>query len=135
MATNGTQCPASPPGYFYQNDNCALLCRSTVWTDVLVFFLANYVTHVATVIAEPGQSVATSIASSVMALLLPGTGIERALNAIYSCAIFAPTQLQMAARAGALYVVVERDSEERRKRRRKRYEEVERDGEQEGFKG
>jgi hypothetical protein len=97
-------CPASPPGYFYRGD-CKLLCRPAQWYDVLIFFLGNYVAHIPTVVSRPGQSLAGSILFPILALLFPGTGIAKAMGAIGSRAIFAPTELQMAARAGALYMV------------------------------
>ncbi|KAK3376399.1 putative pogo transposable element [Lasiosphaeria ovina] len=97
-------CPASPPGYFYRGD-CKLLCRSAEWFDVIIFFLGNYVAHIPTVVSRPGQSLAGNILFPILALLFPGTGIAKAMGAIESRAIFAPTKLQMAARAGALYMV------------------------------
>src|SRR5262245_12772304 len=105
MATNGTQCTISVPGYFYR-DNCTLLCKPASWTDIVVFFLGNYLTHVATVISEPGQGILSTVIMSLAALLFPGAGIAKAMNAIISFAIFAPTELQRAARAGALCMVV-----------------------------
>ena len=98
-------CPARPPGYFYRDD-CSLLCRPAEWYDVVVFFLGNYAAHIATVMPQPGQSLASTILYPLLALLLPGSGSYRGLTAIRSMAVFAPTELQMAARAGALYFVV-----------------------------
>jgi hypothetical protein len=105
MATNGPDCVISIPGYFYR-DNCTLLCRPAAWTDVAVFFLGNYVAHIATVNAQPGQGTVLSLILSLTALLFPVSGFAPAFEAILSQAIFAPTDLQMAARAGALYMVV-----------------------------
>lgn len=82
-----------------------LFCRPAKWTDVLVFFLGNYVAHVATVHSSPGQSVSETILFSIVALFLPSAGILKACQAIYSQARFAPTELQRAARAGALFVI------------------------------
>jgi len=97
-------CPASPPGYFYRS-NCELLCRPAEWFDVIVFFLGNYVAHILTVVSQPGQCLAGNIMFPALTLLFPGTGYTTALSAITSMAIFAPTELQMAARARALYMV------------------------------
>jgi len=109
-------CPTSPPpGYFYRS-GCTMLCRPATWSDVLVFFLGNYVTHVATIVSQPGQSLAGTIFFSLLSMLFPGGGISKAMGAIMSRAVFAPTELRMAARAGALYIVVPTDLLENRPR-------------------
>ncbi|KAK0702286.1 hypothetical protein B0H67DRAFT_547275 [Lasiosphaeris hirsuta] len=105
MASNASNCPVSPPGYFYR-DNCSLLCKPAGWTDVLVFFLGNYVAHVATVNISPGTSTYNWTWQCLIVFLAPGAGILSAFEAIQSRAIFAPTELQMAARARALVMVV-----------------------------
>ncbi|KAF3808495.1 hypothetical protein GCG54_00006358 [Colletotrichum gloeosporioides] len=98
------ECP-DVPGFFYQ-DSCKLLCRETEWTDVVVFYLGNYVAHAATITTRPGQSTLITVVTMIGAVLLPGTGIWNGMKAILSLARFAPTDLQTAARAGALYAVV-----------------------------
>ncbi|KAK2756855.1 nacht domain protein [Colletotrichum kahawae] len=104
-STNGTaECP-NVPGFFYQ-DSCKLLCRETKWTDVVVFYLGNYIAHAATITTRPGQSTLITVVTMIGAVLLPGTGIWNGMKAILSLARFAPTDLQIAARAGALYAVV-----------------------------
>ncbi|KAK1849291.1 nacht domain protein [Colletotrichum chrysophilum] len=103
--SNGTaECP-NVPGFFYQG-SCELLCRETKWTDVVVFYLGNYIAHAATITTRPGQSTLITVVTMIGAVLLPGTGIWNGLKAILSLARFAPTDLQTAARAGALYAVV-----------------------------
>lgn len=82
-----------------------LFCRPSKWTDVAVFLLGNYVAHVATIHSSPGQSTLETILFSITALFLPAAGILKAFQAIGSRAIFADTELQRAARAGALFVV------------------------------
>lgn len=102
---NSTQCPVEIPGYFHHG-NCELLCRRAEWTDVLLFYAGNYFAHAATVPADPGQSARTTLAKVLMAVFYPGSGMIHALRVISNRAIFAPTDLQMAARAGALCTVV-----------------------------
>ena len=110
IPTNGTatgECPIEVPGFTHRG-NCNLLCRPAIWTDILVFFIGNYVAHAATVISRPGQSILASVLNVATALLFPGGGIRSGVEAIWSLAKFAPTDLQAAARAGALCAVVER---------------------------
>ncbi|KAF2012659.1 hypothetical protein BU24DRAFT_425294 [Aaosphaeria arxii CBS 175.79] len=109
--SNNTTCPVSVSG-LWNNGDCSLLCRKTKWYDVIVFFLANYATHVVTVTSRPGESIELRIVYMMGALLLPVSGVVLGLQAILSLAIFAPTPLQQAARAGALYTVVKIDDEE-----------------------
>jgi len=78
-----------------------------------VFFLGNYIAHAGTVISVPGQSWLMAVVTTLLALFIPGTGILRGMEAIASKAVWAPTSLQTAARAGALCIVVsEREVEQ-----------------------
>ncbi|KAH0541756.1 hypothetical protein FGG08_003778 [Glutinoglossum americanum] len=108
-ATNGAdaQCPVNIPG-FTHHGNCNLLCRRASWIDVLVFFLGNYVAHAATVVSRPSQSVLSNVFNIMIALLFPGGGVRNGVEAILTLAKFAPTDLQVAARAGALCTVIKR---------------------------
>lgn len=109
QASNNTatspECPIDIPGYIHHG-NCNLLCRPALWTDILVFFLGNYVAHAATIIGQPGQSTLAGVLAVVTALILPGGGVRSGLGAILSLAKFGSTDLQTAARAGALCAVV-----------------------------
>jgi hypothetical protein len=100
-----TECPINIPG-FPHHGNCDLLCRPAECTDIVLFYFGNYVAHAATVTSSPGQSLARSAASIFHALLFPSGGIFGALRAIRSLAKFGKTDLQKAARAGALCAVV-----------------------------
>lgn len=104
-STNDTDCPINIPG-FTHNGDCELFCKPATWKDIIVFYLANYVAHVATVVTEPGESPLTSIISLALVLFFPGAGIVKGALAISSGAVFASTELRQAARAGALCVVV-----------------------------
>jgi hypothetical protein len=105
-AAENTTTIVLPSGYS-NHDDPNLLCRDTVWSDVVIFFFGNYVAHAATVILLPGESPLGSALVIISALLFPSSGAHRGLRAISSCAVFGKTELQRAARAGALYVAVE----------------------------
>lgn len=115
QTVNGTnitdsQCPLNVPNISHHGD-CNLLCRPAIWADFIVFYLGNYVAHAATVIIRPGRSIFASLVTVIAALLFPGSGIFHGLEAILSFAVRAPTNLQMAARAGALCAIVRSDSD------------------------
>jgi hypothetical protein len=101
-ASNNLTLPAS----FSNHGDPNLLCRPAKWTDIAVFYLGNYAAHAATTKSIPGQTILTSVLVVVSALLFPVSGLHRGLQAICSLAVFAKTDLQMAARAGALCMVV-----------------------------
>jgi hypothetical protein len=63
------------------------------------------VAHVVTVKPTPGESPVSSAISILFALIFPTSGLLRGMRAIFSGAIFAKTDLEKAARAGALYTV------------------------------
>ncbi len=111
QATNGTangadaQCPINIPG-FAHHGNCNLFCRPATWTDIIIFYLGNYIAHAVTVISSPGQSVMRTFLTIMSSLLFPASGISKGLDAIFSLAKFAKTDLQVAARAGALCAVI-----------------------------
>ena len=83
-----------------------LICRPAKWTDILVFYLGNYAAHAATTKSKPGQGLLASFFTVLAALVFPGSGIFRGYEAVRSKAIFAETDLQTTARAGALCMVV-----------------------------
>ncbi|OCL14532.1 hypothetical protein AOQ84DRAFT_26150 [Glonium stellatum] len=83
-----------------------LLCTPTRWTDLISFYLLNYVAHAATVIAKPGEGPFQFAVTVVGCLLFPTIGAFRGIEAILGGAIFAKSQLQKAARTGALCMLV-----------------------------
>jgi len=84
-----------------------LLCTPTRWTDIVLFFLFNYVAHAATVLTRPGERPVDSIVSIAACLLFPVLGLYRGIEAIFSGAIFVKKDdLRKAARSGALCMVV-----------------------------
>ncbi|KAH6971191.1 hypothetical protein BKA56DRAFT_495746 [Ilyonectria sp. MPI-CAGE-AT-0026] len=104
-SVNDTDCAVNIPGFTHHGD-CDLLCWPASWKDIIVFYLANYIAHTATVVNEPGQSTLVTILSAALALFFPGVGIVKGVQAITSGAFLADTELQQAARAGALCIVV-----------------------------
>lgn len=86
------------------NEN--VCCRKAKWEDVLLFFLSNYVAHAASTRTQPGQSNFSSLLTVIMALLFPMSGALRGAQAIATRAALADTDLQTAARAGALCAIV-----------------------------
>ena len=86
--------------------NPNLLCTPTRWTDVAVFFFANYVAHAATTKSTPGMTALGTLRVLLTALCLPVSGVTRGVKAIRQRAVFSSTPLETAAKAGALCVVV-----------------------------
>jgi hypothetical protein len=85
-----------------------LLCTPMTWLEVLIFFAANFFAHAATVRSLPGE-LAKDVAFNIfLAILFPFSGIARGLDAIAQRAAWYSNKndLQTAARAGALCVVV-----------------------------
>lgn len=82
-----------------------LKCRPAKWSDILLFFIMNYVIHAFTVKSRPGETAPAAALYNTAALLLPFTGVIRAVDAIGRAAIFGKDPLQKAVRARALVVV------------------------------
>jgi hypothetical protein len=83
-----------------------ILCTPSTWASIIAFFLANYVSHAATVKFLPGESKPSCTIAILHALMFPTSGVTRGLNAIFQHSIFCRTPLETACRSGALCVVV-----------------------------
>lgn len=83
-----------------------LLCRPTRWTDIMVFYLGNYIVHAATTTSLPGESPCDRLVAICCALLFPSSSVVRAMNAILSHPVSGKHDLETAARAGALCTVI-----------------------------
>ena len=83
-----------------------LLCTPTRWTDIAVFFFANYVAHATTVKSLPGEPPLAAFIAHIVALMFPLAGVLRGVRAIRQCAILCDTPLETAAKAEALCVVI-----------------------------
>ncbi|KAH8588308.1 hypothetical protein B0O99DRAFT_693594 [Bisporella sp. PMI_857] len=84
-----------------------LLCIPVKWTYIAMFFVSNYVTHDAAVVSPPGYGLLDEVWIVIEALLFPAVGGVRGIQAIRGLAIFTSSDLKMACRANAVYVVVE----------------------------
>ena len=87
-----------------------LLCIPPKWNDYLIFLGANYLAHAITVVTFPGNSWEQALVAAIAALLLPVSGIGRALNAMWERAIFFKDPVTRATRASALCMVVRAES-------------------------
>jgi hypothetical protein len=82
------------------------LCLPAAWTDILIFFSANYLAHAATVRSDPGTSFEDNLFAAIVCLFFPAWGLSRAIIHTLTFSILAGDNLTTAARAGALCVVV-----------------------------
>jgi hypothetical protein len=76
------------------------------WATVAIFYLGNFAAHAATLKTYPGEAPFQVVRAIIYALFFPTSGIVRGLNAIFRHASFEKTDLRVAARAGALCMVV-----------------------------
>jgi hypothetical protein len=83
-----------------------ILCTPTKWTDIVIFYLANYAAHAATTRSLPGEETSRVGIIVFTALLFPAAGAFRGILGIASFSIFGKTDLEKAARARALCMVV-----------------------------
>jgi hypothetical protein len=104
MTANDNITVSLPPGYSQHGDP-HLLCKPAQWYEILAFFLTNYVAHAATVITSPGQHWTETLEISWLALLVPVSGIARAVSAVSEHSALEKAPIQQAARAGALCMV------------------------------
>ena len=86
--------------------NPDLLCTPTRWTDVAIFFFANYVAHAVTTKSLPGEPALAILQAQVTALMFPLLGMLRGIESIRQRAILSDTPLETAAKAEALCVVI-----------------------------
>ncbi|KAB8067155.1 hypothetical protein BDV29DRAFT_186649 [Aspergillus leporis] len=95
-----------------------VICFSLPWYRVTLFFLVNYVAHAATIMPFPGQPKLLAFLDFLTALLLPYSGLWRGASAIWRSSFFSRrcrndksyNQLEEAARAGALAVIIRSES-------------------------
>jgi hypothetical protein len=87
--------------------NPQLLCLPAAWTDIVTFLVTNYFAHAASVLPEPGAGFWRTIALIFAALILPISGIVRAVSAIWRHAAFeTKNPVKRAARSRALAMVM-----------------------------
>jgi hypothetical protein len=82
-----------------------LLCTPTRWTDILIFYLANYAAHAITTRSLPSERNSSAAMTVMTALFFPAAGAFRGILGIVSLEIFRSSDLEKAVRAGALCMV------------------------------
>ena len=86
-------------------------CTPATWSDITRYLLLNYVAHGATVVSYPGEPAFDVFVCVVTAILFPTFGVIRALNFIIRHPVLtAKSNLEMAARSGALCMLVRSSS-------------------------
>jgi hypothetical protein len=87
-----------------------LICSPATWQTIVAFYLLNYGTHAMTVKGVPGDTLFKSVGRIVSALLLPFSGVWRGCSSIASGRLRGETDLQHAARAGALCMLTRNEN-------------------------
>lgn len=107
-AQNNASEPAPPlNGTFADNlPGSQIVCTPTNWYDIIWFYVANYVLHALSVRSLPGENLFASLVFKLACLMIPYTGIRRGLCLIARSSNFTRNDLQAAARANALCMVV-----------------------------
>lgn len=89
-----------------ENDGTEVWCQPAQWYDILWFIFTNFVLHALSVRSLPGERSFTSIVFKFCCFLVPYTGVRRGLCLILRASNFASNDLQSAARANALCMVI-----------------------------
>ena len=109
LAGTATARPASSPAnntIVSDSSDGQLYCEKTTWYDVCWYFFANYLLHALSVRSLPGENAYSSTAFKLCCLLVPYTGVRRGLSLISRASSLTKDDLQAAARAGALCMVI-----------------------------
>jgi hypothetical protein len=98
------------PPHTSDHGNLRLLCLPPKWYDYIYFYFTNYFAHAATIATFPGQGFDEMCSAIFLAVLFPGTGVNRASqNIVRFARRFRNNPLKQAAYAGALCMVVKDD--------------------------
>jgi hypothetical protein len=98
---NGTTSP------FFNHGHANLVCTPSSKISIVLFLFTNYLAHCATVNTLPGELTVVTVMSTISALLFPSSGVLKAMNnLIRRPRLYGKNELEMAARAGALCMVV-----------------------------
>lgn len=103
LPTNNTT--SLPPGASNHGDP-NFICTTTFWIDIATFFIGNFVAHASTTRSLPSELGMIEIANRAICLFVPGYGLVRGIKLIISLVVLGKTKLEVAARAGALSMVV-----------------------------
>ncbi|KAJ6141272.1 hypothetical protein N7470_010168 [Penicillium chermesinum] len=82
------------------------ICTATQYTDVISFFLGNYLTHAATVVKFPGEPFCITLLNMVLVILFPCLGAGRGLMMILRPSVRFKHPLQRALHSSALVMVI-----------------------------
>ena len=88
------------------NNDPKVHCDRTHWYDICWFFFANYILHALSVRSLPGENFYSATVFRFSCLLIPFTGLRRGLSLISRGGNLAGNDLQAAARANALCMVI-----------------------------
>ncbi|KAL8998764.1 MAG: hypothetical protein Q9169_002214 [Polycauliona sp. 2 TL-2023] len=89
-----------------ESDGSEVWCEPSEWHDVLWFWFANFLLHALSVRSLPGESWLSSTVFKFCCLLVPYTGVRRGLCLILRASNLAGNDLEAAARANALCMVI-----------------------------
>lgn len=89
-----------------ESDGSQVWCQPTNWYDILWFIFANFILHALSVRSLPGERSLTSTVFKFCCFLTPFTGVRRGLCLILRSSNLAGNDLQSAARANALCMVI-----------------------------
>lgn len=98
-SNNGTAVAAN-------SGNNKVHCEPTNWYDICLFLFTNYVLHALSVRSLPGENSYSSFVIRIACLFIPSTGLRRGLCLITRANGAADNDLQAAARARALCMVI-----------------------------
>lgn len=82
------------------------ICHSTNWIDVVKFFGLNFALHALTVMPRPGANIVDMAVTSLCAIVMPGSGVQRAMEVLNRLVFLWGGELERALRAGALCMLV-----------------------------
>lgn len=98
-SNNGTTVAAN-------NVDSKVHCEPTNWYDICLFIFTNYILHALSVRSLPGENSYSSFVIRIACLLIPSTGLRRGLCLITRANTASDNDLQAAARARALCMVI-----------------------------
>ncbi|KAL9610932.1 MAG: hypothetical protein Q9167_004410 [Letrouitia subvulpina] len=103
---SGPPSPSTNGTLTNEGNGSRVYCEKTKWYDVLWFIFSNYLLHALSVRSLPGENFVSSTVFKLCCFLIPFTGIRRGLGLILRATNLAPNDLQAAARANALCMVI-----------------------------
>lgn len=106
LVANGKPTPAANLTIIVDDDDPHVYCEKTTWYSICWFVFSNYVLHALSVRSLPGENTYSTTAFKLCCLLIPYTGLRRGLCLISRASNFAGGDLQCAARANALCMVI-----------------------------